>query len=185
MPRLRLSRFLALAALLPMGCRHTAVAPAASGEGTSSIRFVDPAPPPARKGETAIGAARPTMQAINAQPILPLAKPVYPPAALAAHAGWASVGVRLTVDETGRVSAVQPSLAVISLPTPYVAEFQAAVEAAVAQWRFRPAVLLHAEWVSDPGGDYPRVTSREKIEWTFDVEFTFNASGDVLTRLPK
>ena len=30
-----------------------------------------------------------------------------------------------------------------------------------------------------------RLASREKVEWAFDVEFTFNATGNVLTRLPK
>ncbi len=166
------------------GCRHTAVAPSAPDEGASSYRFLDPAPSPAKKKEASIGAPRPTMQAINAQPILPLAKPVYPPVALAAHAGMATVGVRLVVDTAGRVSEVRPSLAILSMPSPFAAEFRAAVEAAVAQWRFRPAEIRQLELVRDPGGDFNRVTSREKIEWAFDVEFTFNATGDVLTQLP-
>lgn len=184
MRRPRLSLFVTPIGMLLSGCRHTAITPGPD-EGASSYRFLDPAPPPAKKGEVSIGAPRPTTQAINAQPILPLAKPIYPPAALAGHAGMATVGMRITVDTTGRAENVQPSLALVTIPAAFSTEFQAAVEDAVAQWRFRPAELLHAEWVSDPGGDYPRVTSREKIEWAFDVEFAFSATGDVLTRLPK
>jgi hypothetical protein len=172
-----------LGALLA-GCRHATVAPAAD-EGTSSYKFVDPPPPPAKNGEFSIEESRPTMQAINAMPILPLAKPIYPATAFAAHAGMATVGLHLTVDATGKVSGVRPSLAILSMPSPFAAEFQAAVEAAVNQWRFRPAEIRHLERVKDPGGDFQRVASRETIEWAFDVEFTFNATGDVLTRLPK
>jgi TonB family protein len=124
------------------------------------------------------------MQAINAQPILPLAAPVYPPVALKARAGMATVGVRITVDPTGRVENVQPSLALVTIPAAFAAEFQAAVEEAVKQWRFRPAEFRQLELVKDPGGDFQRVVKRENVAWAFDVEFTFNVTGDVLTRLP-
>jgi TonB family protein len=182
--RRRFQLFFALAGALLVGCRHTVVAPTAPDEGTSSYKFIDPAPPPSKKTEIAINAPRPTTQSINAQPILPLATPMYPAAALAARAGMATVGVRIVVDAAGRVAEVHPSLAILSMPSPFAAEFQAAVEAAVRQWRFHPAELRQLELVRDPGGDFMRVASREKIEWAFDVEFTFSATGDVLTRLP-
>jgi hypothetical protein len=97
----------------------------------------------------------------------------------------ATVGVRIVVDATGRVADVRPSLAVIAVPSLLASEFQAAVEKAVTQWRFQPGEIRQLELVKDPDGDFQRVARREKIEWAFDVEFTFNATGDVLTRLPK
>jgi outer membrane biosynthesis protein TonB len=89
------------------------------------------------------------------------------------------VAVRITVDANGRVSDVGTSLAAMSTPSPFTAEFRAAVEAAIAQWRFRPGEVRHLETVHDADGDYQRMTSRENIAGTFDVEFTFNASGVV------
>lgn len=183
MRRIRLSLVFALVSAWLAGCRHAAVAPVS--EGTSSYKFVTPPPPPPKKKEISIDGPPPATQTLNAQPILPLATPVYPPAALAAHAGAATVGVRITVDATGRVSDIRPSLVSLTLPSPFAAEFQAAVEAAVAQWRFHPGELRYLELVKDPGGDFQRVTSREKVEWTFEVSFAFNAPGDVLMRLPK
>jgi hypothetical protein len=169
-------------------CRHAAIAPTAPTpeEGTSAYKFIDPALPPSKKkNEASISAARPTTQTINAQPIMPLATPIYPLAALAARAGMATVGVRIIVDVDGRVAETQPSLAILSMPSMFAAEFREAVDAAVVQWRFHPAELRQLELVTDPGGDFMRVASREKVPWAFDVEFTFNATGNVLTRLPK
>jgi hypothetical protein len=180
MPLDRFLLGLALVSALLSGCRHAM--PVAADEGTSSYRFVDPTPPPPAKGKISISEVQPPVQVINAEPLLPLATPVYPAVALAARA---TVGVRVIVDVTGRVAETRPSLAIVSLPSPFAAEFQAAVEAAVTQWRFRPAEIRHLELVKDPGGDFQRVASREKIEWAFDVEFAFNATGDVLTRLPR
>lgn len=170
------------------GCRHAAVAPAANAsEGASSYRFIDHSPPPAKKKVEAStsGEPPPSVQTLNAQPIMPLATPVYPAAALAARAGMATVGVRIVVDATGAVSEVRPSFAILSMPSPFAAEFREAVETAVTQWRFHPAEMRQLELVNDPGGDFKRVVKREKIAWAFDVEFAFKATGDVLTRLPK
>ena len=97
----------------------------------------------------------------------------------------ATVGVRIVVDPAGRVAEVRPSLAIVSMPSPFAAEFRAAVEAAVTKWRFNPAEIRHLELEHAPEGDYQRVTERERIEWAFDVEFAFNTTGDVLTRLPQ
>ena len=157
-------------------CRH---APARRTEGESSFRFVEPPAAPPPKAKISAGEAMPAVQTINAQPILPLTMPVYPPTALTARAGAVTIGVHLTVDAEGRVSDVRPSLMTLTMPSPFAAEFQAAAETAVAQWRFRPAEIRHLELVKDQGGDFQRVTGREKIEWTFDVEFAFRLSGDV------
>ena len=109
-----------------------------------------------------------------------LARPIYPPSALAQHAGAAMVGVRLTLDLEGRVASVAPSLAVLSSPGPFAAEFREAVETVVRQWCFRPAEIRHLEMVADPGGPYLHLASREPIEWMLDVQFRFSASGQVL-----
>jgi outer membrane biosynthesis protein TonB len=146
-------------------------------EGTSSIKFVQPPPPsPAKDRGVAVRAER-NQEVYSADPILPLATPVYPVAALKAGAGEVIVGVRITVDADGRVSDVGTSLAALSTPSPFAAEFRAAVEVAVAQWRFRPGEVRHLETVHGPDGDYQRMTSRENVAGTFDVEFTFNATG--------
>jgi hypothetical protein len=184
MRRIRLLYSFALVGAWLAGCRHVAVAPAAE-EGTSSFKFVEPPPAPAKKAAVALVQPQPADQVSHAQPIWPLAKPVYPAAALAAHAGFATVGVCITVDTEGRVSDVGPSPFCLSTPSPFAAEFRSAVEAAVAQWRFRPAEIRRFEIVKHPDGDYLHLKSREVAEWRFDVSFTFNANGDVLTRLPK
>ena len=112
---------------------------------------------------------------------MPLATPVYPKAVIG-HADKAIVGVRITVGTDGRVSDVGPSLLCISLPSPFSADFQKAVEAAVAQWRFHPGEVRHVKLVTEPDGtNYPRVVSSEKVEWRFDVSFTFTSSGNVLS----
>ena len=105
--------------------------------------------------------------------------PAYPKNALAKRAGDALVGVELTVDIDGRVASVAPSLATLSTPGPFAAEFRDAVEDAVRQWRFRPAEIRHLELIKAAGGDYLRLASVEKVEWKFDVQFTFTAAGEV------
>lgn len=109
----------------------------------------------------------------------PTVQPVYPPRALAARAGWATVGVRITVDGDGRVSDIAPSLLTLSTPGPFADDFQAAVEVAVRQWRFRPAEIIRLEKVETPDVTYNRVASRERVETHFDLAFTFTASGGV------
>ena len=180
----RLFVLLALACAALAGCRHAAASPS-PGEGTSTHRFLEPPPPPEKKAPGTPVAKLPTEQILNPRPILPLAEPLYPAAALVAHAGLATVAVRVTIDTNGRVSDIRESLLNLSMPSPVAAEFRAAVDAAVRQWRFRPGEMIHLELVQHPDGDFPRLKSRENVEWAFDVEFTFRAGGDVLTRLPK
>src|SRR6185369_10500300 len=120
--------FLVLTGAWLTGCRHTAVS-SPPIEGTSTHKFLEPPPPPEKKVEGTPVAKLPTEQVINPSPILPLAEPIYPAAALAAHA---------TIDPAGRVSDVRESLLSLSMPSAFAAEFRAAVDAAVRQWRFRP-----------------------------------------------
>ena len=167
------------------GCRHTAVSEPA-GEAQSSFRLiVPPAPPPA-------GAAKGTVRAgplrqifTDARPILPLANPVFPAEARAAKVGVVTVAVHLTIDVAGRVTEVAPSLAGFSIPNRFSTEFRRAVEEAVAQWRFTPAEVQHLEEAPGEGGStYLRVARREKIEAACDVQFTFTATGAVLSGVP-
>ena len=163
-------------------CSHQSPVPRA-GEG--AFTFVAPQSSP---GDDIASSAEPkvgTDFAIAPEPIRPLATPVYPSAALAAHRGLVIVGVRITVDTMGRVSAVDPSLAIFSSANSHAGGFREAVEAAVAQWRFVPAQLQHVEAVKDNDGhDVLFLRPMGTTDWTLDVAFTFSASGDVVGGIP-
>lgn len=172
------------ASLALVACRH-APSPPSLASGQSAFTFIE-APSPtesARQGEMTTGPRQPVDVLVAAEPILPLATPEYPAAALGRQRVPALIGVRITVDERGWVTDVAPSQKALTMPGPFVAEFQAAVQTAVAQWHFRPAEKRHL--VPGRGGpmkeDYWVVTRAEKTEAVFDVAFTFTASGDVLS----
>ncbi len=116
----------------------------------------------------------------EAQAIHPLVMPVYPPAALAAKAGAATIGVRVTIDTHGAVADIRPSLLVVNVaPSVFAAAFREAVEVAVRQWRFAPARVHYLERVTESEFTYERVTRTEMIEAEFDLAFTFTPSGRV------
>lgn len=124
-----------------------------------------------------------TQALLIASPIQPLAKPVYPPSALGRETMPVVVGIRITVDATGRVSDTRASLAVISTPTPRAEEFRAAAEAALAQWRFRPAELRRFAPTTDlTGAPAWALVGREKTDCTLDVSFVFQATGEVVAQ---
>ena len=137
-----------------------------------------PAPPPKSSPSEA---KEPTgiSEYFEAQPINPLLMPVYPPQALAAKAGWATVGVKITVDVTGRVADIQPSMVAFSSPGPFAEAFLKAVEVALRQWSFIPAETRKREYVENKDISYFRVTQREATETEFDSMFTFTAAGGV------
>ncbi len=168
---------LAVGALM-VGCRHVPVPVAARMEGRGAFEFVRPPAAPERdvpKGEVK---RLPTDDEFVApRAIGRLAEPVYPAVALAAGAGPVTLGLRLVVDTEGKVTDVSQSLLAFSTPTPWAAEFRAAAEAAVAQWRFRPAELRHFTTVTNAQGTYRSMTDSEKTEWALHVAFTFNATG--------
>lgn len=120
----------------------------------------------------------------DAQPIEPLAKPVYPGVARGAKLGVVTVAVRITIDTEGRVVGVMPSLSHLALPSRFSREFQEAVEAALAQWRFTPSEVKHMEEAPGAeGGTYLRLARREKIEAKGEVIFTFSDDGAVWSGL--
>ena len=174
--------------LLGAGCHHAVVAPPPRVEGTSTFRFVarPPAPPKARPAaepseETA--PAQSAVRKIRARPIQPLAKPVYPAALLGRVSLPVTVGVRINVDAEGRVTYVGDSFVAISTWGEYAGEFRAAVEEALAQWRFQPAEVRHLV-LQDGGpgqGSYWLTTRTQNLDDWFDLSFTFAAKGGVLS----
>jgi hypothetical protein len=163
-------------------CRHLPSPPPDAGQST--FRIIEPKgaaqPPPVPNDSEAI-------QEIGGSLLAPRVEPVYPPVALAHHAGRSVVGVRLTIDTAGKVADLEPSPVVFSTPGPFADAFLAAVESAVAQWRFDPAEILHLERVSDADSSnhqgYWRLARREEVEMQFDVMFTFE-SGKVVSSPP-
>lgn len=175
---------LAAAGFALSACRHSPT-PTIPPSGQSAFTFIEaPASTaPAGPAEMATGPRQPVDVLVTAEPVLPLVKPVFPAAALGRLRVPALIGVRITVDERGWVTDVAPSLKALTMPGPFVAEFQAAVKEAVAQWRFTPAEKRHL--VPGRGGpmkdDYWVVTRAEKTSAVFDVAFTFSGSGDVVS----
>jgi outer membrane biosynthesis protein TonB len=153
----------------------------ATGTGASSFAFVErpTGPPQARTVTTDPVEQKPMEDYREARPVYPLINPVYPPRALKAKAGWATVGVRITVDPMGRVSDVAPSMLVFSTPGPFADDFRTAVETAVLQWRFLPAEIAKLEFVQAPTVSYNRIVGTQKVETQLDVVFNFTATGGV------
>lgn len=172
---------------LAAGCQHARVisAPRAPASGASSFQFVE------KPLATAPGAATQAVQMVlepvdvkyKAEPIEPLATPVYPRAALGRMRVPMMVGVRISVDGTGRVAHVGGSLVAFSSGGEYAEEFREAVEAALAQWRFTPAEIRHLvpRAAKSGRGGHWQVTRAEPTDDAFDVSFTFSAKGEVLT----
>ncbi|WP_438482910.1 hypothetical protein [Oleiharenicola lentus] len=161
------------------GCRHVA------RSGSSVVKFIAP-PDPIATNEVvgaSIPSLAPAIQYRDATPIGELANPVFPPAALKAFAGWAAVGLRIIVDESGSVSSIEPSILTLSTPGPFAAEFRRAAEDAIKQWKFKPAETRYLEQASARDGTtWMRVVRTERMERVFDVSFTFNESGRVTSR---
>src|SRR6185312_5357528 len=121
----RVRLLLLASALFIGGCRHL---PTMTDTGTSSFAFVEPPPVPPRKATMAEPSNGPILEEhyVEAEPIPPLATPVYPAKALAAKAGLVTIGVKISVDTDGRISDVSPSLLTFSTPTRYSDEFEKA-----------------------------------------------------------
>ena len=158
-------------------CRH---APAPVATGGSAVTFIEPpAAPPPKSGASEIKEAVSHTLYIEARPIKPLALPIYPAKALAAKAGQATVGVSVTVDTSGRVTDIRSSILTFSTPGPFAGDFRAAVETALRQWRFAPAESQETEPILGLDQPATRVSRSEKVETTFELSFTFTATGGV------
>lgn len=167
------------------GCRHGAVS-STTGEAQSSFRLIAPPPAvasPEAKASMSVSTRRQIFT--DAMPVLPLAPPVYPTVARPAKLGVVTVAVHLTIDVSGRVREVVPSVAGFSIPNRFSAEFFRAVEEAVAQWRFTPAEFKQLEDApGERGTSYLRVARQELIEAGCDVQFTFTDTGAIFSTRP-
>ena len=133
---------LCLVSLVCIGCQHAPSTPPPTGQ--ASFRVVEiPAAlsaggdktlqlPVLRLGDTRRSFA-------EAYPHGDLPSPAYPAAALAAHAGWVIIGVRITIDVNGRVSEVQPSPLGLSNAGRFSDLFMQAVSQTMQNWHFFPA----------------------------------------------
>ena len=163
---------------LACGCANKPVRTDAPVEGRVGFEFERPPPDAAAKdAKVAVQETLAKDEWVAPRAVGKLAEPIYPAAALAAGAGPVTMGMRVVVDAEGRVADVGPSMRAWSTPTPWAAEFRAAIEAAVAQWRFRPAEVRHFTTVTNAAGSYRSMTGREKTEWALHVTFSFKAEG--------
>lgn len=169
---------LAALGVLQGGCQHRAAERAP--QGTASFRFLDPPSPPPSKVSATFEVGHAGEIVIPAQAILPLAVPVYPPIALRTSGFGTAVSVHVVVDEKGRVADVTPSPFGFTMPSPYRQEFFAAVERAVARWKFKPAEIQFTEPAVRDGAEVRVLTRREPIEATFDITFLFTSTGAVV-----
>lgn len=169
-----------LVVALLAGCRQVTVPAPVRLEGRGKAEFVTPpAAPDAGEAKMSDKELMTKDDYLPPRAIGTLTEAVYPPAALAAHEGPVSIGIRLVVDVEGRVSDVSSSMLAVSTPTAFAGEFRAAIEAAVAQWRFKPAEVRHFTTVTNAAGTYRSLIGSEKTEWALHVSFSFNAAGVV------
>lgn len=153
------------------GCRH--------GPGATSFQFVDVNTPNPPTDARTLKLQVETSVLVDARPIEPLVPPTYPPTALAAHVGTVTIAVHITVGKNGRVTAVNPSMADVSIPTRFHDEFHQAIESALAQWHFEPAQQTQLE----PGENgRPVVVGMTDVETSFDIAFTFSPPGTVSSK---
>lgn len=174
---------LLVATAMAVGCRH-APRPSLAPAGTSGFQFVER---PVSAGDTG-GTLQPAVREpvdlkVRAEPIEPLATPMYPRALLGRADAPVAVVVRVGIGPDGRVQDIGPSLVAFSSGGEHAETFRAAVEAAVVRWRFRPAEIRHlVPRTGGPGlGDYWQVVRAQPTEDAFDVRFTFTSTGEVRT----
>ena len=105
-----------------------------------------------------------------------LARPVYPPEALAAHAGRCVIYATITIDAPGAVTEVLTSWQRLNIPNRYSDQFLEAAKAGVRKWKFEPARLVYYQKV---GGDDLKYLRAEAVPSRTDVKFTFEESGTV------
>jgi len=154
--------------------------PSLPPQGQSSFSVVIPPTPPMAAGVSTAEEPPDRRRFVDAAPIPPLGLPTYPADALAADAGWVVVGVRITIDEHGRVAEVRQSPVSMTTPSAYADSFWAAVETAVRQWRFCPAQYREEHRRTVDGHTAWELTGVEQTPSTSDLSFNFTATGQVL-----
>ena len=159
------------------GCQHPAAPHAAAGRST--FAFVDPPPPTDQPSAAKVEVSEEPERYRPPVVVSDLVAPAYPASALAGHAGAATVNVQLTVGISGRITDVSPNAVDLAVLGWFAPAFQDAIEAAVAQWRFLPAGLVHTERGTDPRHSYLRITGTELVPAQLEVKFRFTADGKV------
>ena len=172
-------RFLAAASIVAAtGCAHPPpkIFPKASPPPHGQVEFqfiADPKMAPPRVTDH--------QELVAPSPIGRLVAPTYPPAPLAAHAGPASVALRIVIGAEGHVVEVRDSPLMGSTPSPFAADFRAAAETAVRRWRFSPGRIDQYEDGADLDGDgvpdSTRLAQSDVIRVFYDVRFDFEIVG--------
>jgi hypothetical protein len=165
------------------GCHQVQTRPAS---GQSSFEFTQ------RRAGTRISAGRVVLTGsepkdvfIQATPDGTLVVPLYPPAALTAHAGRVTVVLEIAIGTDGRVGDVRPSMAGIPFGGPFSDQFQAAAGAAMARWRFRAPELRHIEPREEGDETIWSLVSSEKREMITEVSFTFSETDGSVPKIGK
>jgi len=87
------------------------------------------------------------------------------------------VAVRIVINEEGTVIAIEPSPVARSTGGPHAEPFERVVRAAVASWRFTPAVVRRIEDGPDRDGDgqadYQYVREEASLKVLYDLRFIF------------
>lgn len=150
--------------------------------GTSAYRFVTPVTADVDAKPVWPTESQPPVEVVQpAEPIEPLAQPQYPAAARGHQSVPMTVGVRIVIDEKGRVVELRHSPLALTTPGPLAEEFRAAVERALKKWCFIPAQRQKmTPMAGGPAGRYWHVTQLGPSEDQLDVQFTFTASGEVV-----
>jgi hypothetical protein len=160
-------------------CHH---APSVESPGRASFKFIEEPrrpSPPAKEADIEVTLAHERF--VPAEAVLPLTTPIYPQIATKDRAGWTTISVQVIIDSQGRVVDIGPSRFGFSTPSAFALEFAAAIDAAVRQWKFRPAEVRHVQPVALKNGQTIfKVVRIERVETTFDVSFTFTAAGEVI-----
>ncbi len=139
-----------------VGCHHAAAGAGRAADWPQCVCVCRPADGTAAKSQGEAAALTDSSNYFEARLNEPAPLPVYPALALKAKARLSTIGVHITVDVNGHVSALRSSMLVFNTPGPFADDFRDAVESAVRQWRFTPARAEHFEIVHEGNATYNR-----------------------------
>ncbi len=169
-----------MGAFLVLTCITCVVACTTRRAGNSSFEMLPAprplAPSPGTGPKATTGESDIRIVHVAARPRRTLPVPKYPPEALTARAGRFTAYITLTINEDGRVTDVQPSLARFALPNDYAAAFLQSIDEALATWDFDPARYVY--WQRIANGD-ERYLRADAVPQRMEVRFTFTESGVV------
>lgn len=141
--------------------------------GQSSFNVELPPDREQQPPDTSADASPERREYIPAHPLSPLIPPAYPEPALRAHAGDCILYVIMTVDETGRVTQLEPNWSRVRLAHPHGDLFLEAVRTAVGQWRLSPGHWVHYRRSASGEDEYQW---SEPVAETFEVRFNFDST---------